>query len=53
MKTIKYLLMLFLSAGIAFTSGCADYLDIVPDGVATMDNAFSTRINAEKSLFTC
>jgi hypothetical protein len=53
MKTIKYLRILFLSAGIAFTAGCADYLDIVPDGVATMDNAFSTRINAEKFLFTC
>lgn len=34
-------------------TGCADYLDVVPDGVATLDNAFSNRINAEKFLFTC
>lgn len=35
-----------------FTS-CADYLDIVPDGIATIDNAFKTRYQAEKYLFTC
>lgn len=34
-------------------SGCSDYLDVVPDGVATMENAFSNRINSEKFLFTC
>jgi hypothetical protein len=32
--------------------GC-DYLDVVPEGTATMDNAFSTRINAEKFFFSC
>lgn len=32
---------------------CSDYLDVVPDGVATLDNAFSNRINAEKFLFSC
>lgn len=30
-----------------------DYLDIVPDGIATIDNAFTTRYAAEKYLFTC
>ncbi|MDR2775391.1 MAG: RagB/SusD family nutrient uptake outer membrane protein [Tannerella sp.] len=54
MKTIiKYLKIMILLAGINIFSGCADYLDIVPDRVATMENAFSNRINAEKFLFTC
>ncbi|MEJ2881418.1 RagB/SusD family nutrient uptake outer membrane protein [Pedobacter sp. GR22-6] len=30
-----------------------DYLDIVPDNIATIDNAFTNRIEAEKYLFTC
>jgi hypothetical protein len=34
-------------------ASCADYLDIVPDDVPTMDNAFTNRISAEKFLFTC
>ncbi|HVW59669.1 MAG TPA: RagB/SusD family nutrient uptake outer membrane protein, partial [Puia sp.] len=29
------------------------YLDIVPDNVATLDNAFANRNEAEKYLFTC
>lgn len=32
---------------------CKDYLDIVPDNVATIDNAFTNRNEAEKFLFTC
>lgn len=32
---------------------CSDYLDIVPDNIATIDNAFTLRTNAEKFLFTC
>lgn len=35
-----------------FLAAC-DYLDIVPDGIATIDNAFNTRFQAEKYLFTC
>lgn len=30
-----------------------NYLDIVPDNVATLDNAFTMRNEAEKYLFTC
>ncbi len=30
-----------------------NYLDIVPDNVATIDNAFTDKFNAEKYLFTC
>lgn len=33
--------------------GCSDYLDIVPEGIASMDNAFSNRTNAQKYLATC
>lgn len=33
-------------------SAC-NYLDVVPDNVATIDNAFTSREMAEKFLFTC
>ena len=49
-KTAK-LLVLCLSS--VFLMNCGDFLDVVPDGVATMDNAFSNRINAEKFMFAC
>ncbi|MGV3639070.1 MAG: RagB/SusD family nutrient uptake outer membrane protein [Adhaeribacter sp.] len=32
---------------------CGEFLDVVPDNVATLDNAFTRRIEAEKYLFTC
>ncbi len=32
---------------------CKKYLDVVPDNVATIDNAFTLRNEAEKYLFTC
>lgn len=34
-------------------TGCDNYLDIVPDNVATLDNAFTVRTQAEKFLHTC
>lgn len=37
----------------AFFSSCKGYLDIVPDNIATIDNAFANRNEAEKYLFTC
>jgi hypothetical protein len=52
-KIIKYFKITILVVGASIFSGCADYLDIVPDRVATMENAFSNRVNAEKFLFTC
>ena len=30
-----------------------NYLDVVPDNVATIDNAFTDKYNTEKYLFTC
>lgn len=38
----------------AFTAvACNQFLDIVPDDIATIENAFTMRINAKKYLFTC
>ncbi|ACU06291.1 RagB/SusD family nutrient uptake outer membrane protein [Pedobacter heparinus] len=34
-------------------SSCKKYLDIIPDNVATIDNAFAMRSEAEKYLYTC
>lgn len=32
---------------------CDNYLDVVPDNVATIDNAFTDEVQARKYLFTC
>src|SRR5690606_29410170 len=50
MKRIILVLYLF---GILSSVSCKKYLDIVPDGIATIDNAFTTRYSAQKFLFTC
>lgn len=50
---IKILKLFAILLGSAIIYSCSDYLDVVPDGVATMDNAFSNRINSEKFLFSC
>lgn len=49
MKKINYIVLAFV---LSFCS-CADFLDVVPDNVATIDNAFVDKTNAEKYLFTC
>lgn len=49
-NTFRFFVIL---ASITLLHNCSDYLDVVPDGVATIDNAFSNRINAEKYLFSC
>src|SRR5687768_14064275 len=45
----------FFTAAITVTSlcGCNKYLDVVPDNVVTIDNAFTLKREAEKYLFTC
>ncbi|WP_225975249.1 hypothetical protein [Anseongella ginsenosidimutans] len=48
MKIKKYILYVLLGG----LSSCS-YLDIVPDNIATIDNAFVSRNMAEKFLFTC
>ena len=49
-KYIKILCLLFVFASL---SGCKKFLDIVPDNVATIDNAFTLRSTAKKYLYTC
>jgi hypothetical protein len=36
-----------------FAGSCTDYLDVVPDNVATIDDAFENRTSAERYLATC
>lgn len=43
------IIMLFATLG----SGCNDFLDVVPDGVAVLENAFARRTEAKRYLFTC
>lgn len=38
---------------IAALYSCNDYLDVVPDNVATLDLTFANRITTENYLFTC
>lgn len=46
----KALLLLCFCVG---TSSCADYLDIVPDDIATIEKVFNNRSSAEGFFFTC
>lgn len=50
MRQIK---TLYIIAVLSMLTSCAKYLDVVPDNVATIENAFTLRTSAEKSLFTC
>lgn len=43
----------FLIAMMLTGTSCSDYLNIVPEGTPSMDNAFSNRINSLKFLYTC
>ena len=45
---IMMIILLVLSV-----SACNDFLNIMPDGVAVLDNAFARRTEAKKYLFTC
>ena len=50
MKYLIYIVTLCLSLSLL---NCEDYLDIVPDNIATIDYAFFDRVGAERFLFTC
>ena len=47
---MKKILIIFI---LIFTSCEKDYLDVVPDNIATIDLAFNTRSTAENFLSTC
>lgn len=49
-KSLLILLMAVMASGLF---ACKKYLDVVPDNVATLENAFKLRVEAEKFLFTC
>lgn len=43
----------FLALMLFVSPACKKYLDIVPDNVPTIDNAFTSKNEAEKFLFNC
>jgi hypothetical protein len=50
MKKYSYILLFFITFSFI---GCEDFVDLVPDDVATIDNAFVDAYSAESYLFTC
>ena len=50
---MKRLYIAALASAVILTCSCTDFLNIVPDNVATLDNAFTMRTSAEKYLHTC
>lgn len=50
MKKLLYTILVILFVGLG---SCTDFLDIVPDNVATIESAFTLRSTAERYLFTC
>lgn len=53
-KSSPYYVCAFVLLFLVGASSCKKpFLDVVPDNVATIDNAFVSRTEAEKYLFTC
>lgn len=50
---MKSILKYIYTLAILLTVGSCSYLDVVPDNVATLDNAFSDRYTTEQYLATC
>lgn len=50
MKKLKIIITISV---LVFSFACSDYLDVVPDNVATIDHAFLDRTSAERYLATC
>lgn len=50
---MKYIKTAYLIAFLSLACSCKKYLDVVPDSIATIENAFTLRSSAEKYLFTC
>lgn len=49
----KALLPIILGAVLLVAPSCKKYLDVIPDNVATIGNAFALRNEAERYLYTC
>ncbi|MET3878966.1 RagB/SusD family nutrient uptake outer membrane protein [Chitinophaga sp. OAE865] len=52
-NTRRFLQWCILCVLLLSAASCKKFLDVVPDNVATIDNAFTMRAEAEKYLFTC
>ena len=52
MKNIIRTIVFIILTG-CFSTSCDSYIDVVPDNIATIDNAFTDRNQAEKFLYTC
>ena len=50
---MKYLKIIFSLLVLVTIGSCKKFLDVVPDNIATIENAFTQRSSAEKYLFTC
>src|SRR5690554_6508510 len=50
MKTIRFWLLI---TALTVSSSCQKYLDVIPDDMPTLENAFTMRVSAERFLFTC
>ena len=50
MKKLKNIL---IAISLMLFGSCSDYLDIVPDDIATLDIMFNNRTTAERYLFNC
>jgi hypothetical protein len=50
---MKYFRNMFMLTCLSLMAACADYLDVIPDNVATLEHAFSTRNVTQKFLGTC
>ena len=54
MKKNKLFILLVISVLLGLIpASCKDYLDVVPDNIPTIDQAFSNRNEAENYLFGC
>jgi hypothetical protein len=52
-KMKKYIRFILFTGLLGIYCSCGDYLDVVPDNVATIDDAFADRTSAERYLATC
>ena len=50
---MKQFSILFFIVILGLVPSCKKFLDVVPDNIATIENAFTQRTSAEKYLFTC
>lgn len=53
MKKDNFIKTLFFTLIIIFNASCDDYLNVVPEGVPTIDMSFNSRVQALKYLATC